>query len=56
MSSHVAYVTVAYGVSVLVIAGLATWIIADQRARKRELAALDAAGIRRRSEAREGGS
>lgn len=56
MSGHVAYVAAAYGVSALVIAGLAIWIVVDQRARKRELAALEAAGIRRRSDARESGT
>lgn len=53
MSAHVAYVTAAYGLSALVIAGLAIWLVADQRARKRELAALEAAGIRRRSDSRD---
>lgn len=50
MSTHALYVTAAYGISALTLAGLALWIIADQRARQRELAALEAAGIRRRSD------
>lgn len=50
MSGHELYVAAAYGISALVLAMLALWIIADQRARRRELAALEAAGIRRRSE------
>ena len=50
MSAHALYVASAYGVSILVLAGLATWILVDQRARKRELAQLEASGIRRRSD------
>ena len=50
MSAHALYVTAAYGVSALAIAGLIVWILADQRARKRELAELEAAGLRRRSD------
>lgn len=49
MSVHAIYVASAYGISALVIAAVAVWVLADQRARKRELAALEAAGIRRRS-------
>ncbi|MCO5145306.1 MAG: heme exporter protein CcmD [Aquamicrobium sp.] len=51
MSAHALYVAAAYGVSALVLAGLALWILADQRARRREMAALEAAGVRRRSDA-----
>jgi heme exporter protein D len=53
MSAHVLYVAAAYGVSALVLAGLALWILADQKARRREMAALEAAGVRRRSDARD---
>lgn len=49
MSTHAFYVASAYGISALVIAAVAIWVLADQRARKRELAELEAAGIRRRS-------
>ena len=48
MSTHAFYVASAYGISALVIAAVAIWVLADQRARKRELAELEAAGIRRR--------
>ena len=51
MSAHAIYVTAAYGVSILVLAGLIAWVLVDQRGRKRDLAALEAAGIRRRSDA-----
>ncbi|MBE1204488.1 heme exporter protein CcmD [Aminobacter carboxidus] len=50
MSAHALYVTAAYGISALAIAGLILWILADQRARKREMAELEAAGHRRRSD------
>ncbi|HRP78531.1 MAG TPA: heme exporter protein CcmD [Aquamicrobium sp.] len=50
MSTHALYVAAAYGVSALVLVGLALWILADQRARRREMAALEAAGLRRRSD------
>lgn len=50
MSAHAIYVASAYGISAIVLAGLALWIMLDQRARRRELAALEAAGVRRRSD------
>ncbi|OBQ86300.1 heme exporter protein CcmD [Mesorhizobium sp. WSM3873] len=50
MSAHALYVAAAYAISVIVLVGLIGWILLDQRARKRELAALDAAGVRRRSD------
>lgn len=54
MSAHALYVTAAYGVSALVLCALVGWIVADQRARRRELATLEAAGVRRRSARGEG--
>jgi heme exporter protein D len=50
MSAHALYVTAAYGVSALAIAGLIAWVLIDGRARRRELAELEAAGLRRRSD------
>ncbi|TIM64529.1 MAG: heme exporter protein CcmD, partial [Mesorhizobium sp.] len=50
MSAHALYVAAAYAISAIVLVGLIAWILLDQRARKRELAALDAAGVRRRSD------
>ena len=41
MSAHALYVTAAYAITAIVL---------DQRARRRELAELEAAGIRRRSD------
>ncbi len=54
MTAHGLYVTAAYGISVLAIAGLIAWIVFDQRARRRDIAELEAAGLRRRSD-RKGG-
>lgn len=48
--THFAYVALAYGASALAIAGLVAWILLDQRARRAEMAALEAAGVRRRSD------
>lgn len=50
MSPHALYVTAAYGITAVVLTGLVAWILLDQRARKRELAELEASGIRRRSD------
>lgn len=50
MSAHALYVTAAYCITAIVLAGLIGWILLDQRGRKRELAELEAAGIRRRSD------
>ncbi|MET3793790.1 heme exporter protein CcmD [Aquamicrobium terrae] len=50
MTTHDLYVAAAYGITVVVLAGLIGWIWLDQRARRRELAELEAAGIRRRSD------
>lgn len=51
--SHLAYVTAAYAVTVLALAGLAGWILVDQRSQKKALDDLERRGIRRRSESRE---
>lgn len=50
MTAHDLYVAAAYGVTVIAIAGLVAWILLDQRGRKREIAELEAGGIRRRSD------
>jgi heme exporter protein D len=51
--SHAAYVAIAYSAAALLIGGLIVWIITDQRARKREIAELEARGVRRRAKAKE---
>jgi heme exporter protein D len=50
MSAHALYVAAAYGITAIVLLGLVGWLLIDQRARQRELAELEAAGLRRRSE------
>ncbi|ANK87591.1 MULTISPECIES: heme exporter protein CcmD [unclassified Rhizobium] len=47
--THAFYVYASYGFAALVTVAVTLWIWADGRARQRELAALEAAGIRRRS-------
>ena len=53
--NHTLFVTAAYLVSALGLGGLALWILLDQWARRREIAALEAAGTRRRSDQRAAG-
>ncbi len=45
-----AFTTAAYAVSAVVIAAMLAWLGVDQRLRKRELAELEARGVRRRSD------
>ncbi|MEO9336234.1 heme exporter protein CcmD [Mesorhizobium sp. SB112] len=52
MSAHALYVTAAYGVSAVAIAGLILWVLLDQRGRRRDIAELEASGARRRSDRR----
>lgn len=49
MSAHGLYVAAAYGVSAVVLSGLVLGLLLDAAARRRELAALEAGGVRRRS-------
>jgi len=51
---HGFYIALSYGISALIVAVLLGWVLLDGRARQRELAELEAAGVRRRS-ARTGG-
>jgi heme exporter protein D len=46
---HPWFVAAAYGISAIVIAGLILWILLDGRARRRDIADLEASGVRRRS-------
>lgn len=54
MSTHALYVTAAYAVSALGLGGLLAWILLDRRARSRDIARLEEAGVRRRSESKKG--
>ncbi|MCK3778429.1 heme exporter protein CcmD [Ensifer sesbaniae] len=49
MMSHAVYVFTSYGIATLTVLGLIAWVVLDGRARRRELAELEASGIRRRS-------
>ncbi|MEA3536609.1 heme exporter protein CcmD [Rhizobium sp. CC-YZS058] len=49
MTAHLVYVALSYGAALIIVIGLIAWVTLDGRARRRELAALEAAGIRRRS-------
>jgi heme exporter protein D len=51
MSGHAGFVFASYAVSAIVIGALMLWITLAHRARKAELAALDEAGVKRRSDA-----
>lgn len=51
--SHLAFVSIAYGATGLTLAALILWVLLDQRARRAELAELEAQGVRRRSAAKE---
>jgi heme exporter protein D len=50
MSTHALFVTAAYSIAAVVLAMLVGWILADMSARRRELADLEARGVRRRSD------
>jgi heme exporter protein D len=50
VTAHALYVTAAYSASALVLASLVGWILLDGRMRRRELAELEASGVRRRSD------
>jgi heme exporter protein D len=50
MTTHDLFVTAAYACAAVGIGGLIAWILADQHSRRRELAELEASGIRRRSD------
>ncbi|MBX3579219.1 MAG: heme exporter protein CcmD [Rhizobiaceae bacterium] len=50
MSTHALYVAAAYGVTVLALSALVGWLAIDLRLRRRELAELEASGVRRRSD------
>ena len=47
--AHGGFIVAAYVVAVLVLAGLALWIVLDGRAQRRRIAELESRGVRRRS-------
>jgi heme exporter protein D len=56
MMSHEAFVFLSYAATAVTLAVLLVYILADGRARRRELAELEAQGVRRRSKAASGSS
>jgi heme exporter protein D len=50
LGPHAAFIWSAYAITVVVLAGLIAWLIADGRLQQRRLADLDARGVKRRSE------
>jgi heme exporter protein D len=48
-SAHAGFVVAAYGAALGIMAALVLWVIADYRAQRRALAALEEQGVTRRS-------
>ena len=51
LGPHAAFILAAWGMGVVVVAGLVAWVILDFRAQKRVLGDLEAHGVTRRSAA-----
>jgi heme exporter protein D len=51
LGPHAAFILAAWGMGVVVVAGLIGWVIVDFRAQKRVLGDLEAHGVTRRSAA-----
>jgi heme exporter protein D len=51
MGAHAGFIAAAYGTGALIIIALVLWVVADYRAQRRALAALEAQGVGRRSRA-----
>jgi heme exporter protein D len=49
LGPHAAFIVAAYAVTFLALAALALFIVEDDRKQRRQLAALEAGGIKRRS-------
>ncbi len=52
--SHTAFVLASYGAAVLVLGIVFAWLLIDRATTRRELERLQAAGMRRRSDAADG--
>jgi heme exporter protein D len=50
VSAHALFVAAAYAASAVGVAGLVGWILLDGRVQRRAIAALEAEGVRRRSD------
>jgi heme exporter protein D len=49
LGEHAGFILAAYGATIVIVAALIGWIHLDGRAQRRQLADLEARGIRRRS-------
>ena len=50
LGNHAGFIVAAYGLAIVVIAVLFVWIVVDGRSQRRQLADLEARGVRRRSD------
>jgi heme exporter protein D len=48
--NHLPFIAASYAASLVVLSAIAVWILAARARAKRDLAALEASGIKRRSE------
>jgi heme exporter protein D len=46
LPAHAAFIAAAYAATIIVVGGLAAWVIGDYRAQKRVLSDLEARGLR----------
>ena len=49
LGPHAGFIVAAYGAAIILVGGLSAWIIADYRRQLRQLAELEARGVKRRS-------
>ena len=49
LGNHAGFIIAAYLATAIVLAGLISWVLLDGRALRRQLADLEARGVRRRS-------
>ena len=49
MSAHVGFIVAAYAAAAVIVTTLVLWVVADYRAQRHALAALEARGVARRS-------
>ena len=47
--NHAGFILAAYGIALVVILAMFVWIVVDGRSQRRQLADLEARGVRRRS-------
>ena len=49
LGQHAAFIVMAYGAAMLILAALIAWVALDHRAQRRALGELEARGVTRRS-------